>query len=200
MLWYGNIKNEYSQVKSLMNTHHGADDGTWTHMKLLSLEPESSASANSATSAFIWTTFVVINIIFNLTVADALRETLAVPKIRHSLFASPNFDRCAFSHSLYRPQDAVMFKAANSATSAFIWAVFTAHNFMYNIINGTISQEKSPFFYYIIFILEVALFLCYNTTEIKFCLCLTTAGNGVKKCLITKSKSTWKNQRLPPSV
>ena len=29
----------------------GADEGTRTHMKLLSLEPESSASANSATSA-----------------------------------------------------------------------------------------------------------------------------------------------------
>ena len=29
----------------------GADDGTWTHTVLLPLEPESSASANSATSA-----------------------------------------------------------------------------------------------------------------------------------------------------
>ena len=31
---------------------YGADEGTWTHMTLLSLEPESSASANSATSAW----------------------------------------------------------------------------------------------------------------------------------------------------
>ena len=31
---------------------HGADDGTCTHMNLHSLEPESSASANSATSAY----------------------------------------------------------------------------------------------------------------------------------------------------
>jgi len=52
--------------------------------------------------------------------ADALRDTLAVPKIRCLLFASPNFDRCAFSLSLHRPQDAVKLKAANSATSAFI--------------------------------------------------------------------------------
>ena len=35
--------------------HHrlGADEGTWTHTVLLPLEPESSASANSATSAYI---------------------------------------------------------------------------------------------------------------------------------------------------
>ena len=31
----------------------GADDGTWTHMNLHSLEPESSASANSARSAYV---------------------------------------------------------------------------------------------------------------------------------------------------
>ncbi len=30
----------------------GADEGTRTHMKSLSLEPESSASPNSATSAY----------------------------------------------------------------------------------------------------------------------------------------------------
>ena len=35
----------------------GADDETWTHTVLLPLEPESSASANSATSAYliVWT-------------------------------------------------------------------------------------------------------------------------------------------------
>ena len=44
------------------------------------------------------------------------RETLAVPEIRSSLFASLNFDRCAFSLSLNRPQDAVKLKAANSIT------------------------------------------------------------------------------------
>ena len=36
---------------------------------------------------------------------------LAVPKIVCSLFTSHNFDRCANSHSLHRPQDAVVFLA-----------------------------------------------------------------------------------------
>ncbi len=36
---------------------------------------------------------------------------LAVPKIVCSLFTSHNFDRYANSHSLHRPQDAVVFLA-----------------------------------------------------------------------------------------
>jgi len=53
-----------------------------------------------------------------------VRVTLAVPKIRCSLFASPNFDRFAFSLSLHRPQDAVKLKAADSATLAYCLPLF----------------------------------------------------------------------------
>ena len=48
----------FIQIKKSLNatcvqTQSGADEGTWTHMRLLSLEPESSASADSATSAYL---------------------------------------------------------------------------------------------------------------------------------------------------
>ena len=40
-----------------------------------------------------------------------MSSPLAVPKIVCSLFTSHNFDRCANSHSLHRPQGAVVFLA-----------------------------------------------------------------------------------------
>ncbi|MBQ8028823.1 MAG: hypothetical protein IJ262_05400, partial [Clostridia bacterium] len=64
--------------------------------------------ADSATLAYL---------LFNFCFA---RETLAVPKIHCSLFTSLNFDRGAFSLSLHRPPDAVKFKAADSATLAYL--------------------------------------------------------------------------------
>ena len=85
-------------------------------MNVHSLVPETSASANSATSAYL----VV------LCCLTAERVTLAVPKIRCSLSCSPNFDRCAISLSLHRPQDAVKLNAANSATSAYNSYFYTA--------------------------------------------------------------------------
>ena len=48
-----------------------------------------------------------------------VRVTLAVPKIRCLLSASPNFDRYAISYSLFRPPDAVILNAADSATPAY---------------------------------------------------------------------------------
>ena len=53
-----------------------------------------------------------------------MRVTLAVPEIRCSLFTSPNFDRCAVSHSLNHPPDAVVFNAADSATLAYLLPFF----------------------------------------------------------------------------
>ena len=50
---YFKQKNWVFTRESLMNTQYGADDGTWTHMNVHSLVPETSASANSATSAYI---------------------------------------------------------------------------------------------------------------------------------------------------
>ena len=44
-----------NRLISFLSHELGADEGTWTHMKLPSLEPESSASASSATSAYMWT-------------------------------------------------------------------------------------------------------------------------------------------------
>ena len=41
----------------------------------------------------------------------AVQPQLAVPEMHGSLFASPHFDRGAFSHSLYPPPAAVVLKA-----------------------------------------------------------------------------------------
>ena len=45
------VKIEYPQLKSVMNTRYGAGKRTWTSTELPRLEPESSASANSAIPA-----------------------------------------------------------------------------------------------------------------------------------------------------
>ena len=71
--------------------------------------PQTCASADSATLAYL---------ILQLRKV-CVCVTLAVPKIRCSHTASPNFDRYAISHSLFRPTDAVVFNAADSATLAY---------------------------------------------------------------------------------
>ena len=52
---------------------------------------------------------------------------LAVPKIVCSLFTSHNFDRYANSHSLHRPQDAVVFLAP-SLFATQSWMIRTSHH------------------------------------------------------------------------
>lgn len=37
-------KSSVHNIKSVMNTRYGADEGTWTHMKLPSLEPDGNAT------------------------------------------------------------------------------------------------------------------------------------------------------------
>ena len=93
-------------------------------MNVHSLVPETSASANSATSAYL----VV------LCCLTAERVTLVVPKMRCSLSRSPNFDRCAISLSLHRPQDAVKLKAANSTTPAYSYILYAQ--------NTVVSRKK----------------------------------------------------------
>ena len=107
-------------------------------MNVHSLVPETSASANSATSAYL----VV------LCCLTAERVTLAVTKIRCSLSCSPNFDRCAISLSLHRPQDAVKLKAANSATSAYLVVLccLTAERVTLAVPKIRCSLSRSPNF------------------------------------------------------
>ena len=87
-------------------------------MKLLSLEPESSASANSAIPAY------------NLARS---RVTLAVPEIFTAVHLKIS-TAAPFLPSLLRPPDAVKLKAANSATSAYSYILYAQ--------NTVVSRKK----------------------------------------------------------
>ena len=50
VFWF--LANKKTRIASLFQGYSCAEGGTWTLMRLLSLRPERSASANSATSAF----------------------------------------------------------------------------------------------------------------------------------------------------
>ena len=53
--WFCAMQQRKEPVTSFMSQALGADEGIWTHTLLRELEPESSASASSATSAyFVW--------------------------------------------------------------------------------------------------------------------------------------------------
>ena len=52
---FSTIQQRKKPVTSFLSQAYGADEGIWTHTLLRELEPESSASASSATSAyFVW--------------------------------------------------------------------------------------------------------------------------------------------------
>ena len=55
----------------------------------------------------------------NLLLREEILSPLVVPKIICSLFTSHNFDHCANSHSLYRPQGAVVFLAPSLSAKAY---------------------------------------------------------------------------------
>ena len=103
-------------------------------MKLLSLEPESSASANSATSAYL--------VLFG---AVAPRDTAC--NIVALLVLSRNSPcYCAFSNSLLLPQGALVFEAANSATSAYLvlFGAAAPRDTACNIVTLLIFIRNSP--------------------------------------------------------
>ena len=55
LCWFCAIQQRKEPVTFFMSQALGADEGIWTHTLLRELEPESSASASSATSAyFVW--------------------------------------------------------------------------------------------------------------------------------------------------
>ena len=53
--YFCTIQQRKKPMTSFLSWAYGADEGIWTHTLLRELEPESSASASSATSAyFVW--------------------------------------------------------------------------------------------------------------------------------------------------
>ena len=55
LCWFCAMQQRKEPVTFFMSQALGADEGIWTHTLLRELEPESSASASSATSAyFVW--------------------------------------------------------------------------------------------------------------------------------------------------
>ena len=110
---------------------------------------------------------------------------LAVPKIACSLFASHNFDRCAYEHSLYHPQDAVVFIAQSRQAPVCVQNVENLNHFNAKI--KRVIPKGITLFMVGVKRLELPT-SCPQTHFLMFCI----VQNPSKSCFLVHSKCSLK--------
>ena len=101
-----------NRLISFLSHELGADEGTWTHMKLPSLEPESSASASSATSAYMWTRVTSWSRLFCFLFSFLLEGETCNSESGAFFYLLVMFPEVSLPESS---------ASASSATSAYMW-------------------------------------------------------------------------------